>query len=103
MKIKKGDTIIVITGKDKGKEGIVERIYQKSQKVLIPTLNMYKKHMKKSDQFPQGGIVDVPRPLHLSNVMVKCPKTSKPTRVGIRIENNKKLRFSKKDKETVLS
>jgi large subunit ribosomal protein L24 len=102
MKFKKGDKVIIITGKDKGKEGTIERIYKKSDKVLIPTLNMYKKHMKKGDQFPQGGIIDVPRPIHVSNVMIKCPKTGKPTRIGIKEEKGKKQRYSKKDPQTML-
>jgi large subunit ribosomal protein L24 len=63
MKIKKGDKVKVIYGKDKGKEGVVEKVYQKANKVLIPGINLYKKHIKKNEKMPQGGIIEVPRPL----------------------------------------
>lgn len=101
MKLKKGDKVIVIAGKDKGKEGVIERVYDKSNKVLIPEINMVKKHMRKSEEMPQGGIIDLPRPLNASNVMLKDPKTGKPTRVGIDTKDNKRVRIAKKSK-TVL-
>lgn len=82
MKFKVGDTVIVIAGKDKGKEGTIERIYKTANKVLIPEINMYKKHIRKNEQMPQGGIVDVPRPIDASKVMLKDPKSGKPTRIG---------------------
>jgi len=96
MKIKKGDTVLVIAGKDKGREGKVERVYRKAGKVLIPGINMYKRHVKKSEQMPQGGIVSLPRPLPVCKVMLICPVCKKPTRVGYRIEKNKKFRVCKK-------
>ncbi len=96
MKIKKNDTIVVITGKDKGTEGKVDRVYPKSSKLLVPTLNKYKKSMKKSESNPQGGIVEVPRPLKISNVMLVCPKCKKPARVGYELVDNKKYRVCKK-------
>lgn len=83
LKLKKGDTIIVIKGDDKGKEGEVERVYPKSNKILVKDINMVKKHMRKSEQLPQGGIIDVNRPMHASKVMLKCPHTGKRTRVRI--------------------
>jgi large subunit ribosomal protein L24 len=101
MKLKKGDKVIVIAGKDKGKEGVVERIYKKSNKVILPQINMYKKTLKKSDQNPQGGVQDVPRPIDASNVMLKCPKTGKPTKVGWNLEKGKKVRFSKKSNDII--
>jgi len=96
MKIKKDDTVVVIAGKDKGQQGKVERVYKKSGKVLIPQINMYKKHMKKTEQMPQGGIVDIPRPLEVSNVMLVCPKCKKPARVGLEVVDGKKFRVCKK-------
>lgn len=96
MKLKKGDKVTVITGKDKGQEGTIERTYKKSNKVLIPTVNMYKKHVKKNEQMPQGGVVDLPRPLGVSKVMLICSKCNKPTRIGYKIEGDKKQRICKK-------
>ncbi|KKQ23624.1 MAG: 50S ribosomal protein L24 [Candidatus Roizmanbacteria bacterium GW2011_GWC2_37_13] len=96
MKIKKGDKIRVMAGKDKGREGKVEKVYKKSNKILISNINVYKRHVKKNEKMPQGGIVDVPRPLDASKVMLICPKCGKATRVGFKIEKNKKLRVCKK-------
>lgn len=96
MKIKKGDKIRVITGKDKGREGVIERVYRKSKKVLVQGINLFKRHLKKSEQAPQGGIVDVPRPILISKVMLVCPKCGKTTRVGFKLEKNKKFRICKK-------
>jgi len=101
MKIKKGDTIQVIAGKDKGRTGKVERVYAKSDKLLIENINMYKKHMQKSEQMPQGGVVDVPRPLMVSNVMFVCPKCKKTSRIGYSITNKNKVRICKKCTEEV--
>ncbi|MCS6956345.1 MAG: 50S ribosomal protein L24 [Patescibacteria group bacterium] len=96
MKIKKGDKVKIISGKDKGKEGIVEKIYKKSNKVLIPGINLYKRHLKTNPERKQGGIVDVPRPLDVSKIMLICPKCKKTTRIGFKIDNKKKIRFCKK-------
>src|SRR3989344_7509974 len=96
MKIKSNDTIVVIKGKDKGIKAKVERVYPKSGKVLAPTVNKYKKHMKKSESNPQGGVVEVPRPLKISNVMLVCPKCKKPARIGYEIVDDKKYRMCKK-------
>lgn len=96
MKIKKGDTIRVLSGKDKGREGKVDRVYRKQKKVLVPTVNIYKKHIKKNEQMPQGGVVELPRPLLISRVMLVCPKCKKPTRVGYLIDGEKKHRICRK-------
>jgi len=96
MKLKKGDKIVVIAGKDKGKKGKVDRVYAKQNTVMIPTINMYKRHIKKSEQSPQGGIVDLPRPLNAAKVMLICPKCGKPTRTGKKVEGNKHFRICKK-------
>ena len=101
MKLKKGDKVIVTVGKDKGKEGVIERVYEKSNTVLIPEINMVKKHMRKSEEMSQGGIVDLPRPLNASNVMLKDAKTGKRTRIGMQTKDNKRVRIAKKSK-TVL-
>lgn len=96
MKIKKGDKVKIITGKDKGREGVIERVYVKGNKLLVKGINIYKKHIKKNEKMPQGGIVEVPRPLSTAKVMLKCPKCSKTTRVGFVIEKGKKFRVCKK-------
>lgn len=95
MKIKKGDTVQVITGKDKGRKGKVERVYPKSEKVMVETINMFKRHVKKSEQAPKGGIVEVSRPLPVSNVMMVCPKCKKPSRIGYVRTEGKKTRVCK--------
>jgi large subunit ribosomal protein L24 len=87
MKIKKGDKVIVIQGRDKLKSGVVERVYEKSDKLLIKGINLYKKHVKKSEAFPKGGIVEVERSLIASKVMLVCPKCKKRARVSYKIDN----------------
>ena len=96
MKIRKGDLVKVIYGKDKGREGKVEKVYLKQNKVLISGINIYKRHLKKSEQLPQGGIVEVPRPLDVSKLMLICPICKKPTRVGYKKEEKRKYRYCKK-------
>jgi large subunit ribosomal protein L24 len=96
MKIKKGDKIRVMVGKDKGREGKVEKVYRKMKKVLVLNINTYKKHIKKNEKLPQGGRVDLPRPIDVSKVMLVCPKCGKTTRVGYSIEKSKKYRICKK-------
>jgi large subunit ribosomal protein L24 len=96
MKIKKGDTVKIVIGKDNGKEGKVERVYSGRNKLLIENLNLFKKAIKKTEQTPNGGIVDVPRPLNVSNVMLVCPHCKKQTRVGYAVKEGKKVRVCKK-------
>lgn len=99
MKLKKGDKVVVIAGKDKGKQGIIERVYIKQNKVLIPKVNIYKRHIKKSEASPQGGVVELPRLIDISKVMFISPKTGKPTRIGYKISQGKKSRVAKKTGE----
>jgi len=101
MKLKKGDKVLVMVGKDKGREGAIERVYSKRDKVLIGGINQYKRHVKKSDQFPQGGIIEVPRPLNASNVMLISQTVKKPTRVGYVIEGKKKFRIERLTQERI--
>src|SRR3989339_409128 len=96
MKIKKGDKIKVISGKDKGREGTVEKVYKKSNRILVPKVNIYKKHIKKNEKMPQGGVVELPRPLNVAKVMIICPKCTKMTRIGYQVIKGKKLRICKK-------
>lgn len=99
MKLRKGDKVIVITGKDAGKEGQIERVYKKSNTVLIPEINMYKKAVRKNEQMPQGGFIDLARPIDASKVMLKDPKSNKPTRLGYgKDKKGSKVRVAKKSK-----
>jgi large subunit ribosomal protein L24 len=82
MNIKKGDTVLVIAGKDKGKEGTVSRAMPQTSKVIVEGLNIVKKHVKPQGQTRQGGVIEKAMPLHVSNVMLKCTECSQPTRVG---------------------
>jgi large subunit ribosomal protein L24 len=82
--VKKGDTVLVIAGKDRGKRGTVDRVerMKRGLGVVVPGVNMAKKHMRPRSQTQQAGILDIPVPLHISNVMVICPSCEKPTRVA---------------------
>ncbi len=96
MKIKKGDQIKIISGKDRLKTGVVLRVFPKDDKVVIDGLNLYKKRSRPKKQGEKGEIVLVPRPLSVSNVMLICKNCKKPTRVGYRHEGQDKVRFCKK-------
>ena len=82
MNIKKGDTVLIITGKDKGKEGLVSRAMPQTSKVIVEGLNIAKKHVRPQGQTRQGGIIEKAMPIHVSNVMLKCTECGEPTRVG---------------------
>lgn len=95
MKIITNDTVKIMTGKDLGKEGKVLKVLPKESKVVVEGIGMVKKHVKPSGD-DKGGIVEVERPVSLSNVMLVCPKCKKPTRVSYIMKDNKKNRFCKK-------
>lgn len=101
MKIKVNDKIKVTSGKDKGKEGTVERVYKNRDAVLVPGVNMYKKHVKKSEQMPQGGLVELPRALNVAKISIICPKCKEVTRVGYKLEGKTKNRICKKCKSII--
>jgi len=82
MNIKKGDTVLIITGKDKGKEGTVSRALPQVSKVIVEGLNVVKKHVRPQGQTRQGGIIEKAMPIHVSNVMLKCPECGEASRVG---------------------
>lgn len=100
MKIHKGDKVKVITGKDRGKEGLVERVLPTKNKVVVENVNVVTRHIKSTSQ-REGGLVKLNKPIDASNVMIICPKTSKPTRVGYKIVDGKKYRISKKSGEVI--
>ena len=97
MKIKAGDTIKVMVGKDKGKTGKIEKVFPQQNKVLVDGLNVYKRHLKPKGEGKPGGIVDFSRPLVISNVALQCPKCQKVTRVGFNFDKQgNKSRICKK-------
>ncbi|HEX7735581.1 MAG TPA: 50S ribosomal protein L24 [Ktedonobacteraceae bacterium] len=82
MNIKKGDTVLILTGKDKGEKGTVSRALPQVNKVVVEGLNMVKKHVKPQGQTRQGGVIDKAMPIHVSNTMLICSECGKPTRVA---------------------
>ena len=101
MNIKKEDTVIVIAGKDKGKSGKVMQAAPKAGKVTVQGINMATKHKKARTQGEQSGIIQQENPIDISNVMLKCPKCGKATRIGFKVEDGKKVRVCKKCGEEI--
>ncbi len=101
IRLKKGDDVKVIAGKDKGKTGKILRVNRKTDRVEVDGVNVMKRHTKPSPSNQDGGIVDKTVGIHISNVMLIDPKSKKPTRVGFKIEGGKKVRFAK-DSGTIL-
>lgn len=101
MNFKTGDKVVVISGKDKGKEGKITTILRKENKVVVEGVNVVKKHVKPNGQ-NAGSIVEVEAPIHASNVMIIDPKTGKRTRIGHTIDKKgKKIRVAKKSNESL--
>ncbi len=100
-RVKKGDRVVVTTGRDKGKTGEVLGVMPKDGRVLVQGVNMIKRHTRPS-QTQQGGIIEREAPLHLSNVMLADPKTGEPTRVGFKVlDDGRKVRFAKRSGEVI--
>ncbi len=95
LKYKVGDSVKVTSGKDKGRDGKIEKVFPKEGSVLIPGINMYKKHVKGTTG-QKGGIYDVPRPLAFAKIALVCPKCKKPTRVGFSVLPKEKVRICRK-------
>ncbi|MEZ4741119.1 MAG: 50S ribosomal protein L24 [Bdellovibrionota bacterium] len=93
-KLKKGDEVVVLTGRSKGMTGVIDSVDLKKDRIFIGGVNLYKKHQK-PDMSSESGIVDKVMPLHISNVSLVDPKTKKATRVGYKVEAGKKVRFAK--------
>ena len=100
-KIKKGDKVVVLSGKDKGRTGEVTRALPRDGKVVVSGINVIARHRKPSQANPQGGIDRVEAPLHLSKVALADPKTGKPTRVRFEVKEGKKVRVAVKSGETI--
>lgn len=101
MKLKKGDEVIITTGKDRGKKGKIEKISFKDNTVFLPGLNISKRHVKKRDEQNPGGIIKFARPLPVSNVALICPKCGKSTRIGFVVKNGEKVRICKRCDSTI--
>ena len=102
LHIKKGDTVVVITGESKDQRGRVLEIYRKKQRALVEGVNIISKHTKPDAQNPQGGIVKKEAPVHISNLMLIDPSSGEPTKIGRKYNDNKKLvRYSKKSGEEI--
>lgn len=96
MKLKKGDTVKIVKGKDSGKTGKVERVYAGTGKVLVEGVNQYKRHIKAKTANQKSEIVTITKPLPVSNIALVCPKCKKPTRVGYKMLKSDKVRICKK-------
>jgi large subunit ribosomal protein L24 len=100
--LKKNDTVQVISGEYKGKTGRIIKMIREKNKAIVENINVVKRHTKPNQKNQQGGILEKEAAIHISNLMLVCPKTGKPTRLGVRVlENGKRVRFSKKAKETI--
>ncbi|WP_340641497.1 50S ribosomal protein L24 [Lactiplantibacillus plantarum] len=96
MLIKTGDKVRVISGKDRGQEGTVKKVISAKNRIVVEGVNKIKKHQKPTNVNPQGGIVDIEAPIDASNVMYLDPSTNEPTRLGVRREDGKRVRYVKK-------
>ncbi len=96
LKIKSGDNVVVLSGASKGATGKVLNVIIEKNRAIVEGVNMIKKHTKPSAENPQGGIVEREAPIHVSNLALVDPKSGKPTRVGYKIEGDKKVRYAKK-------
>lgn len=101
MRIKTGDKVKVIAGKDKGKEGTVKLTMPKIDRVVVEGVNIVKKHQKPSQGNPSGGIVEEEASIHVSNVQILDPKTGEATRIGIKETDGKRIRIAKKSGEAL--
>lgn len=105
MKIKTGDNVKILSGREKGKTGKVQQVLFNEKKqahyVVVENVNLRKKHMRSGRVGEPGQVIELPAPMHISNVMLIDPKTSKPSRVGYQVEDKKKMRIAKKSGEVL--
>ena len=100
-KIKKGDRVVVLSGKDKGKQGEVTKSIPRDGKVIVSGVNIITRHKKPTQANPQGGLEKAEAPLHISKVALQDPKTGKPTRVRFEVQGDKKVRIAVRSGETI--
>ncbi len=103
MKIRKGDMVKIIAGKENGKTGRVLRVDSESNRIWVEKLNMVKRHQRPTQTQRQGGIIEKEAPIHISNVMYYEEKSGKATRVGFKFQDEQKVRYSKKSGEILTS
>jgi large subunit ribosomal protein L24 len=101
QKIKKGDTVVILAGKDKGRTGEVVKVIPKEDRILVSGINVHARHRKPTQQNPQGGIERKEAPLHISNVAIADPKSGEPTRVRFEERDGKKVRIAAKSGELI--
>ncbi len=101
MKIKKGDQVLIISGKDRGRKGKVLQAFPKERKVLVEGINLRKKHQRPRRMGEKGQIIQMPAPIDVSNVKLICPKCGKATRVGYKVIEKKKFKICKKCGEVI--
>jgi large subunit ribosomal protein L24 len=100
--VRRGDTVIVVAGKERGKRGRVLRVIPEKNRVIVERINMIKRHQRPTQRVRQGGIIEREGPIHLSNVMLLDPTSGKPTRVGMRaLSDGKKVRVARKSGEII--
>lgn len=101
LKVKKNDLVKVLSGKDKGKTGKVISIFLSEKKALVEGVNFSKRHLRKTQDNPQGGIISREAAIAISKLMLVCPRCNKPARVGLRVNGENKVRVCKKCKEPI--
>lgn len=101
LKVKAGDTVLVIAGDHKGSQGKILKVNPEANKAIVEGVNMVSKHTKPSAKNPQGGIIKKEAPIHISNLSLIDPKSKKATRVGMKMEGDKKVRFAKKSNQVI--
>lgn len=100
QRLRKGDNVQVLAGKDRGRTGSIERMMAKDAKAIVLGVNMFKRHVRKMNNV-EGGIIEIAKPLNLSNLGLVCPSCKRPTRVGFQIEAGKKVRVCKKCRKEI--
>lgn len=101
MKLRRGDQVKVLSGKDRGRTGPVARVFKKQNRLLVEGINRVKKHVKPSKGNPEGGVVTITKPLPVAKLMLVCPRCQRPTRVGWRIIKQKKYRICRRCDEVI--
>lgn len=101
LHIKKGDKVMVIAGNYKGSTGEVLEVFPQKNRAIVDNVNLVKKHQKPTQNNPEGGIIEMPAPLHISNLMLVDPKNGEPTRIGRKLVDGKLVRYAKKSGEII--
>lgn len=98
---KKGDTVLILSGKDKGKKGKILQVFPKEGKIIVEGVNIVKKHTRPTKDIRQGGIIQKPAPIYACKAMVVCPRCNKPTRIRRAVEENRRVRRCRRCGETI--